>query len=73
MVTLPGCKLSEGKKGVSVEMYLFPLFYKYYIHCRKFRRKQRSKKMKTRNASVWDIFFSIFSMRIIRISFSLKK
>lgn len=29
--------------------------------------------MKTRNASVWDIFFSIFSMRIIRISFSLKK
>lgn len=29
--------------------------------------------MKTRNTTVWDIFFSVFSTHIIRISFSLKK
>lgn len=60
MVSLLGCRLSESRRGISVEMYLiFPLFHKYYIHCKTFRK----------NTNALGIFFSLFFVCIISIIF----
>lgn len=76
MVSLLGCKLFEGRRGIYRNVsYFAPYFTKVTFIVENLEKMEEPKKkhqktMKIKNTNIWDIFFSVFSVHIIIVSFS---
>lgn len=71
VVSLLGCKLFEGRRGMcSYVSYFAPYFTKVTFIVENLEKIEEEKKKKIKYTNIWDIFFSVFSVHIIIVLFS---
>lgn len=71
MVSLLGCKLFEGRRGICRYVsYFAPYFTKVTFIVENLEKIEEKKKKKIKYTNIWDMFFSVFSVHIIIVLFS---